>query len=96
MFSDSFFIGSSLVFYFQTVKDDTTVYIQNISPGDAGDLCSIWKKHSHVVNFLPLLNKVIRRQRCFFLGDAVGLTGQHSRHLVLVCFPGIHPVFIQP
>lgn len=51
---------SALVFYIQSVQDDAEriIFIKNISIDKARELCNTWKKHSHVVNFLPLLNKV--------------------------------------
>ncbi|XP_056883014.1 uncharacterized protein LOC130522542 isoform X2 [Takifugu flavidus] len=36
---------------------ERTIFIKNISLDKARELCNTWKKHSHVVNFLPLLNK---------------------------------------
>lgn len=47
-------------FYTQPVKDDETnvIFVKDISPDEARDVCNTWKRHGHVINFLPLLKKV--------------------------------------
>lgn len=62
--------------HIQPVRDDETriIFIKNISPDKAKELCNTWKKHSHVVNFLPLLNKVNQPSRyVFFCGHSAVL-----------------------
>lgn len=77
---------SALVFYIQPMRDDAEriIFIKNISFDKARELCNTWKKHSRVVNFLPLLNKVQTLQRCLFQWTRcpVGHTRQCFRMLL--------------
>lgn len=77
---------SALVLYIQPVRDDAEriIFIKNISFDKARELCNTWKKHSRVVNFLPLLNKVQTLQMCLFQWTwcPVGHTRQSSRALL--------------
>lgn len=77
---------SALVFSIQPVRDDAEkiIFIKNISFDKARELCNTWKKHSHLINFLPLLNKVQTLQRCLFQWTRcpVGHTRQSFRVLL--------------
>lgn len=89
---------SALVFYIQPVRcnAERIVFIKNISFDKARELCNTWKKHSHVVNFLPLLNKVQTLQRCLFQWTQCPIGHTRQRFRVLLSLFSRHTYTFHP